>query len=139
MLAKASDRLGAPFRFVVVGFINTFAGLSIIYVLIWLFPIGDVAANLIGYGVGIIVSFFLNGRWTFAFHGSMARAAPRFVAVLVLAYLANLATVTIATNVLSLNRFVAQAMGVLPYALVSYFGSKHFVFTKDDSRLHGRL
>ena len=46
------------------------------------------------------------------------------------AYLANLATVSAALYWLYLDSYVAQAAGVAPYALVTYFGSKWFAFDR---------
>jgi putative flippase GtrA len=117
-----------PVRFVLVGIANTLTGLLIIYLLKGAFGVHDVPANLIGYAVGLCVSFLLNSRWTFAFRGTLASAAPRFAVVVVVAYLANLAAVSAALHWLSLNSYVAQAAGVVPYALVTYFGSKFFAF-----------
>src|SRR5262245_4419145 len=112
MLERASSKMLRPVRFLLVGIVNTFSGLSVIYVLIWAFHIHDVLANIIGYGVGITVSFLLNARWTFSFGGNLTRAAPRFIATIALGYLANLMTVSIALFGFSLNSFIAQASGV---------------------------
>jgi putative flippase GtrA len=130
MLERHSSLLVRPLRFLIVGGINTLLGLSIIYVLIWAFHLHDVWANLIGYGIGIAVSFLLNARWTFSFRGPFGGAAWRFVAIVGLGYLANLATVSVCLHGLSLPSFIAQAAGVLPYALVTYLGSKFFVFVQ---------
>src|SRR5262249_25980540 len=125
---SAKAHLIGPIRFAIVGLINTVSGLAVIYLLLWVFQLHDVSANLIGYATGITISFFLNAHWTFAFRGDLARAASRFVAVVGLGYIANLATVMIALHGLSLNSYIAQASGVIPYALVTYLGSKYFAF-----------
>jgi putative flippase GtrA len=119
-----------PVRFVLVGVANTLTGLLIIYGLKWLFGIADVLANFVGYAVGLCVSYILNARWTFSFRGSFSTAVPRFVLVIVAAYLANLVTVSAALYWLYLDSYVAQAAGVAPYALVTYCGSKWFVFDR---------
>lgn len=117
-----------PVRFVLVGVLNTLSGLLVIYSLKWLFGVHDVPANLIGYAVGLCVSYVLNERWTFAFRGSRLAAVPRFAAVILVAYLANLVTVSAAIYWGSVDSYVAQALGVAPYALISYFGFKKFAF-----------
>ena len=52
----------------------------------------------------------------------------RFLVIVLLAYAANLATVLIAADVLGWNRYVAQGLGVVPYVVVGYVGSRLFAF-----------
>ncbi len=52
-------------RFILVGVINTLAGLSVIYAAMYFFDFGIKSANMIGYLVGLIISFTLNKKWTF--------------------------------------------------------------------------
>ena len=117
-----------PVRFAIVGGANTLTGLSVIYGLKWLFGVHDILANFVGYAIGLSLSYVLNARWTFSFQGPFSTALPRFALVIVAAYLANLATVTAALHCLHLDSYVAQAAGVVPYALVTYCGSKWFAF-----------
>lgn len=115
-------------RFVLVGVLNTLTGLGIIYGLKYLLSMNDFAANLIGYSVGVLVSYTLNARWTFSFRGPLSGAVHRFVLLIIAAYLTNLAAVGIALQLFSVNSYIAQAAGILPYAAVTYFGAKFFVF-----------
>jgi putative flippase GtrA len=130
-MAMMLDR-GAPpprtlFRFVLVGLVNTVTGLAVIYFCKWVLSAPDVLANVAGYAVGLVVSYMLNARWTFSFHGPLAPTATRFALTMAVGYLANLALVTLALN-MGVNSYVAQATGVAPYAVVTYLGLKHFVF-----------
>ena len=126
-------------RFVIVGVINTLTGLSVIFLLKWALAVPDVAANLAGYGLGLIVSYFLNARWTFSFRGPLRAGSWRFILTIVVAYLTNLATVSAALYWFSINSYVSQAAGVAPYALVTYFLSKHFVFADRFARVTPHL
>jgi putative flippase GtrA len=112
----------------VVGVLNTLAGLLVIYTLKYVFATPDVAANLVGYAVGLTTSYTLNRRWTFAFRGSHRDAIGRFIVVTLVAYGANLALVCAAVSLFSVNSYVAQSVGVVPYTLISYFGSRFFAF-----------
>jgi putative flippase GtrA len=114
-------------RFGLVGVLNTITGLSIIYLLKWAFSVPDFPANLGGYGVGLIVSYILNSRWTFASKRPVASSLPRFAIVILVSYVINYAIVALALKS-NVNSYVAQAMGVLPYSLSTYFGSRFFVF-----------
>jgi putative flippase GtrA len=115
-------------RFVVVGLANTFVGLSVIFAgKAWL-GMDDVRANLLGYGVAVLLGFALNKRWTFEHTGDAAGAFMRYLLVLLLAYAANLATTLYAIEVLHLDSYLAQALGVAPYAITGYLGSRWFAF-----------
>lgn len=127
-MQRGADRLAArPVRFALVGLANTLLGLLVIYAAKSVGGLADFPANLLGYTVGLTVSYFLNARWTFAFRGRHWVAAPRFVLVILVAYLANLATVYALLEV-AINSYIAQAAGILPYTLISYLGAALFAF-----------
>jgi len=115
-------------RFLLVGVANTLVGLSIIYSAKYFFSLGDVLANAIGYGVGIVVSFMLNSRWTFRYSGLMLPAALKFLGAALVAYAANLLTVMAAIKGFGMNAYVAQALGTPAYTVTAYLISKYLVF-----------
>jgi putative flippase GtrA len=119
-------------RYVVVGLANTLTGLSIIYALKYFGGVGDIPANAIGYAVGFLQSFVLNKSWTFNFTGPILPALSRYVLVLATAYLANLTTV-VSLIALGIDDYIAQALGVLPYTLIGFVGSKHFAFASSST------
>jgi putative flippase GtrA len=119
--------LARPLRFALVGMVNTLVGLLVIYAAKWTAGLSDLPANLLGYAAGLSVSYTLNARWTFAFHGRQGVAALRFVLVIVAAYLANIATVYAALG-LAVNSYIAQAAGIVPYAVIGYLGTSLFAF-----------
>lgn len=116
-------------RFAITGLVNTLAGLAVIFGCKSLLSFGDVAANFIGYGTGILFGFLLNKRWTFQHTGHWGAAFARYLVVLLAAYLANLAAVIYLIDALNLNSYLAQVAGVAPYAVIGYQGSRYFVFT----------
>ena len=122
------QELGAPIKFAVVDIANTLAGLSVIYLCKWLLGFGDVIANSCGYSIGLALSFMLNRGWTFRHSGPVLPALVRFLAIFVLAYLSNLATVLVAIKSLEVNSYLAQTGGVLPYTLIFFFGSRYIAF-----------
>ncbi len=119
-----------PVKFVLVGVSNTFVGLGTIYAMKSLLGLGDASSNLIGYGVGLSWSFWLNRSWTFEHREHPGTALVRFFAVALVAYLVNLATVLYCVRVWQVNGYLAQALGIPPYTILFYFGCKHFAFRK---------
>lgn len=118
----------APLKFLVVGGANTAIGLALIYLLKWLGSVGDVSANICGYGLGLATSFFLNRSWTFHHVKAWIPAAARFLVVFAVAYAANLSTVLTLVDKFGLNAYFAQALGIAPYTVLFYLGSRHFAF-----------
>lgn len=117
------------FRYLLIGVANTFTGLSVIYLAKWLLGLDDVIANMLGYGVGLALSFTLNKRWTFRHTGPTVPAISRFILVVGVAYMANLLVVMYSINILALNSYLAQALGVIPYTVIGYLGSRFYAFS----------
>jgi putative flippase GtrA len=113
-------------RFLLVGVANTVVGLSVIYAAKWGLGLGDVAANVAGYAVGVGCSFMLNKRWTFGHQGRALPALGRFLLVFLGAYLANLATVLICIHRFGLDGDWAHIVGIAPYTLLFYIGSRRY-------------
>jgi putative flippase GtrA len=127
ILTVIDYRLG---RFAVVGAANTIAGLALIFACKAFLGLGDVAANFIGYAIALLIGFALNKRWTFDYGGPAAGAFGRYLLVLLVAYLANLCVTLFAIRVMQMNGYLAQAAGVLPYAITGYLGSRFFAFAR---------
>ena len=125
-------------RFLSVGVVNMVVGLLVIYACKWFFHAGDVAANAIGYGVGLCTSFALNSRWTFSYKGPQFPALGKFLAVAAVAYAMNLLTVLVAIRYLGMNDYLAQALGIPPYTVTTYLASKFIVFRLDPKRKNSR-
>lgn len=115
-------------KFLSIGLANTVFALLIIYAAKWFLGMGDVAANALGYGLGLLSSFSFNRRWTFAHTGPQWPAFVKFLAVALVAYGMNLLTVLTAIHYWGLNDYLAQALGIPPYTLTSFLASKYLVF-----------
>lgn len=114
-------------RFATVGILNTGVGLAVIYGC-KAAGLSDVHSNLLGYVFGMGFGFFLNKRWTFRHSGQYLPALARYVMVLLLAYTANLLAVIYAIEVLNMNSYLGQAVGIFPYFIATYFGCRFFAF-----------
>lgn len=122
---------GRLVRFLAVGAANTCVGLGFILAAKRWGQLGDVAANLMGYGVALTLSFVMNKAWTFKSQGRTLPELRRFLVVAGIAYAANLATV-VALIRLGLDGYWAQVAGVPPYTIVFYLGSRVYAFTGHD-------
>ena len=118
-------------KFIIVGFANTLVGLTVIYLCKWFISLDDISSNIIGYCVGLIISFNLNSKWTFRFSGNQWHAFIRFILVFIFSYSANLLTVMTAIETYNMNSYLAQALGVPPYVLLFYLASRFFVFYQE--------
>jgi putative flippase GtrA len=133
---KAAIVDGRLARFLLVGMLNTAVGLLVIFSAKAL-SADDVSANVIGYSVGLALSFVLNKRWTFGFSGDALPSLVRFLSVFAVAYLANLTMVLSSIAALGVDPYWAQALGVIPYTLIFYAGSRWYAFptlVADDCR-----
>lgn len=119
-------------KFLLVGVINTITGLSVIYACKWFLEFGDILANVCGYAVGLTISFALNSRWTFRYRGRVWPALTRFLFVFLIAYLANLFVVLLLIDGFSVNSYLAQAIGVPPYTILFYAGSRWLAFRETE-------
>jgi polyisoprenyl-phosphate glycosyltransferase len=130
---KVIVRIVRPLRFGITGVINTALGLGVIFAAKALLGLGDLPANMLGYGIGLMASFALNRAWTFRDEGRMLPAIWRFGVAFATAYFLNLMTVFGLRDGLNLNAYAAQAIGVIPYTLFFYVASAYYVFPRRPS------
>lgn len=116
-------------RFSVVGVVNTLVGVAIIFVCFRVLGLGLVLSNAIGYGIGLGLSFILNGTWTFGVSTYGPKTLAAYAVLVGVAFLANIMLVK-ALMVLSLAYWVAQVTGVVTYSGIVFLGLKYVVFQK---------
>ncbi|MEM9148719.1 MAG: GtrA family protein [Pseudomonadota bacterium] len=114
-------------RFGLVGLMNTGIGLAAILAVQELTPAGPYLANGIGYGVGLVVSFLLNRRWTFAADGPALPQALRFALTFAVCYGLNLATLG-GLLALGAPAVLAQIGAMAVYTGAFFVASQVFVF-----------
>jgi putative flippase GtrA len=117
-----------PLRFLAVGFANTALGLAVIYIAKFVFAFNDVAANATGYAFGLLVGYGLNSTWTFDYRGRIPAALARFAIAFLLSYGLNLLAVWFLIKEATVNSYIAQALGIMPYTLCFYLLCRSFVF-----------
>ena len=118
-------------RYLAVGAVNTLAGL-LSYMPASGWRCRDVSANMIGYSVGILLGFQLNKRWTFGHQGDYWQSMLRYIAVLAIAYLVNLAAVLYSSKCCT-QQLSCPSLGIVPFTLIGYLGSRYFAFPKPET------
>lgn len=115
-------------RFGLVGMVNTAIGLAVIYSLMFFFGIGVAGANLVGYVIGLGVSFALNRLWTFNSTQQVSRVLPKYVLVAGACYLLNLGMVVVSTASRLIDPYLAQLLGIGVYTVCMFVACRWFVF-----------
>jgi putative flippase GtrA len=122
-------------RFAAVGVVNTGLGYAVIFACMYLAGLGAVTSNVIGYAVGLIASYLLNRSFTFRSVAPPQREIIRFVAIFLLAYLANLAVLVFLIRHAGVHEGVAQVIAGVVYFALSFLLNKYYVFAGPHARV----
>ncbi|SMX25188.1 GtrA-like protein [Boseongicola aestuarii] len=114
-------------RFASVGVLNTVLGVSLVFLCFEVFGLGLTLSNAIGYGAGLALSFALNGTWTFGAKSFDAGALAKFLALVAVAFVANLSVIQ-ALMPLGVPYPLAQIAGVVTYSALVFLGMKYAIF-----------
>ena len=117
-------------RYVGIGVINTIVGYGLIFTLMFL-GINPFLSNLIGYAVGITVSYILNKNFNFRSEKSTKETFPKFVGVLLTAYVINFAVLFVCLKVLCLNKYLSQLIAGGFYTLFGFLGNRYITFAEE--------
>lgn len=118
-------------RYLAVGVFNTALGFGIIWSLLRT-GAPDVPANACGYAVGLLASFLINRRWTFAQDSKpTVSEAVRFVTVCLVAYCANLVILLGGIRLGLGGNPLLHLTAIAAYPLVSFVLARAFVYGPD--------
>ena len=115
-------------RYGLVGVANTFIGLAATYWCLYFYNLNILIANAVGYGIGLILSFFLNRYWTFKYKIINNLLLLRYIIMAVIAYISNLIVVLLGIYVNNINPYILQIMGMMTYTFIMFIGCQKFVF-----------
>ncbi|WFU05929.1 GtrA family protein (plasmid) [Rhizobium sp. CB3171] len=115
-------------RFALVGIANTGLGLLTMYAIMYFFRLGPLAANALGYTIGLALSFALNRKWTFRNNSSIQQVLLRYILAAALSYTFNFITILIFYHLFKTNPYLIQLLGIAPYTASMFLMSKFFVF-----------
>lgn len=129
-------RTNSFFRFLLVGVVNTFIGLSVIFIFMNVFELSYWVSTFTGNSIGAAVSFLLNRKFTFNSNTSLKKGGMRFVAVILVCYFLSftLSKQMINWKLFELNflftspKNASVVIGTIFYTMTNYTGQKYFVF-----------
>ncbi len=128
-----SDR-GALVQFIkfsLVGALNSLVHFCIFVVLYRVAAMHYLASSAIGYSFGMINSYVLNRRWTFAStQEAMKKEFGKFVLVNMLALGANIGALRLFKESFDLSAETGQIWAIGLSLLVNFLGNRHWTFKK---------
>lgn len=126
------------FIFAVVGILNTAIGLSSIY--IFRAITGDeVLANISGYSLGFVISYYLNGKITFSSRIRSLKTFLRFLSAFLLAWSINI-TIVLFFISQQYSPGLSHIIGMPAFTIIFYFLSRFYVFTNPKTyKRHRRI
>jgi len=131
-MSAAGGGIVAQFmRFGTVGVANTLIGSATILVLTWR-GMNPFAANVIGYVLGTLFSFYANSRWTFGARIGGVRLV-KFLTVLAIAYGINVAVLSAALR-MGYSDLASQLPAMICFTLINFLGQRYFTFKEERSR-----
>jgi putative flippase GtrA len=116
-------------RYGLVGLVNTAVGFSTIAVAMQALHWHYATANVLGYGLGLTVSFVLNKRFTFRSPRAIRPREPLlFLLVFGVSYAIQMGALVLCVEALRMNRLAAQAIAMALYTAIGYAGNKYLTF-----------
>jgi len=129
--APRTESLQQFIKYLLVGGLNTAVSAAIIFI-VQAAGARPVVANIAGYAFGVGLSFALNSKFTFRTEATR-HTAMRFLVVVLISYLANLATMLSVLHVTHAP-YVAQLCGIPVYVIVGFVGNKYWAMRERDPR-----
>ena len=125
------------FRFLLVGVFNTIVGLSVIAILLNVVQANYWVATFVGNGVGALVSYMLNKRFTFRSNASVFGSLWKFFAVTLVCYglsygaglvFSRMIAAAVPAIPASYVEDIAALLGTGLYTVSNFLGHKYFTF-----------
>jgi putative flippase GtrA len=119
-------------KFGLVGVLNTTLGFAIILAALRC-GLGDYSANVLGYSLGLILSYVVNRRWTFNVQEPVSpNEFLQFILAFCIAYSANLAVLVGFRMTGRMDDPVVHLAGLSVYSALFYLFSRYMVFGSNE-------
>ena len=114
-------------RFLIVGASNN-AAMYGLFVLLSLLGVAAIPAATLTYALGMVISFALHRRWTFAHTGNPRSAVVRFLIANLGGYAVNVAILWVFVTQLRMPQLVVQLVAVVVVASLLFVVMRAWVF-----------
>lgn len=118
-------------RFVTVGTLNAMITATVIFLMMEKLDCNYMASNIVAYVVAQMNNFFWSKYWVFtARDGRFRREIPLFLIAFGCAYVAQFLVLLVLVEVIDLNEYLAQFLGLFVYGTVNFLLNKRVTFLK---------
>ena len=121
------ERLPQFVRYLLVGGSNTVIGYAIIFFCMYGLGWGAFTSNAMGYGLCLILSYWMNRTFTFRSHGKKIPELAKFLVVFAIAYAFNLAALGLLIS-WGLHEGLSQILAGVFYVVSAFLANKLIVF-----------
>ena len=116
--------------FGLVGVLNTGIDVAVFSLLTW-WQLPWLAAQIAGYGCGVLNSFLMNRKWTFKQQGPFAKGLLRFLLLNVLTLGLTSACMQFMHELLGISLWLSKGTATVFGVLLNFAGSKRWVFRQE--------
>ncbi|MFN4140918.1 GtrA family protein [Aestuariivirga sp.] len=117
-------------RYCAAGALNTVIGFGVIVIAMAGLAMAPAAANVVGFLIGYVTGYMLHRNFTFRSKVGHGKGLAAFMGVTITGYAANM-TILLSLIALGVNDYVAQALAVITYVMLTFLMSKRYVFGGD--------
>lgn len=122
---QKTNIIAQALRYGITGLLVSLFGFSLILTLHDAFGLTITYSNIVGYSVGLALSYLINRNWTFAVNGQPAKIHPIiFIINFAISFGLNL-IVVYSTMAVGASFTTAQACGMLAYSVFFFLGLKY--------------
>lgn len=114
--------------FFLVGIFNTLFGYAVIFLGMYGLGLSAITSNVLGYTLGLFISYSLNRVFTFKDSSKSAGEALRFLVVFAAAYCLNLACLIVLIDEFKIHEGVSQVLAGVVYVFSAFVLNKYYVF-----------
>lgn len=116
-------------RFVLIGTLNALITALVIWFMMEKLDCNYLWSNITGYIAALINNFFWSKYWIFGSHtGKFRREVPLFLIAFGCAYGAQFISLLLMVEILNLNEYLAQFLGLFIYGAINFIMNKRLTF-----------
>jgi len=122
-------------RFILIGTLNALITAVVVWISMDLLHINYIWSNVLAYLIAQIHNFFWSKYWIFtSSDGSFVREIPSFALSFGLAYGLQFLALLLMVEVLGINEYLAQFIGLFVYGASNYLFNRFLTFGKLDKK-----